>query len=142
MNPDEHVSSPARPTGSPVQINGPRDGHTRSATVAPGSLIFTAGAAPVDEFGATVAPGNVSEQARQCMVNLETALSEAGASLADVAKVTVFVAEHLQADLVVAWDVVTEFFGDHRPAGSLLGVSVLAYDDQLVEIEAVAAVPA
>ncbi|MCZ4579934.1 Rid family hydrolase [Gordonia amicalis] len=127
---------------SSVQINGPRDGHTRSATVAPGSLVFTAGAAPIDEDGATVAPGDVSEQARQCMANLETALAEAGASLADVAKVTVFVAEHLQADLVVAWDAVTAAFGDHKPAGSLLGVSVLAYDDQLVEIEAVAAIPA
>ncbi len=59
------------------------------------------------------------------MANLETALAEAGASLADVAKVTVFVAEHLQADLVVAWDAVTAAFGDHKPAGSLLGVSVL-----------------
>ncbi|MDS1115414.1 Rid family hydrolase [Gordonia westfalica] len=127
---------------SSVQINGPRDGHTRSATVAPGSLVFTAGAAPIDEQGVTVAPGNVSEQARQCMANLQTALAEAGASLDDVAKVTVFVAEHLQADLVVAWDAVTEAFGDHKPAGSLLGVSVLAYDDQLVEIEAVAAIPA
>ena len=47
------------------------------------------------------------------------------------------VAEHLQADLVVAWDAVTEAFGDHKPAGTLLGVTVLAYDDQLVEIDAV-----
>ena len=125
---------------SSVQINGPRDGHTRSATVSPGSLVFTAGAAPIDDDGATVAPGNVREQAVQCMKNLEAALIESGATLRDVAKVTVFVAEHLQADLVVAWDAVTEAFGDHRPAGSLLGVSVLAYDDQLVEIEAVAAI--
>ncbi|HEY9314594.1 RidA family protein [Williamsia sp.] len=126
---------------SPVQINGPENGHTRSATVAPGSLVFTAGAAPIDADGATVAPGDVSAQTRQCMANLKVALAETGASLADVAKVTVFVAEHLQADLVVAWDVVTAEFGDHKPAGSLLGVSVLAYDDQLVEIEAVAAIP-
>ncbi|WP_439030271.1 RidA family protein [Gordonia terrae] len=125
---------------SSVQIFGPSGGHTRSAAVAPGSLVFTAGAAPIDDAGATVAPGNVREQALQCMRNLETALAEAGASLTDVAKVTVFVAEHLQADLVVAWDAVTEVFGEHKPAGSLLGVSVLAYDDQLVEIEAVAAV--
>jgi 2-iminobutanoate/2-iminopropanoate deaminase len=126
---------------SSVQINRPENSHTRSTTIAPGSLVFTAGAAPLDADGATVAPGNVSEQTRQCMANLELSLTEAGASLADVAKVTVYVAEHLQADLVVAWDVVTEVFGDHKPAGTLLGVSVLAYDDQLVEIEAVAAIP-
>ena len=127
---------------SAVRINGPRDCHTRSATVAPGSLVFTAGAAPIDSDGATVAPGNVAEQTRQCLVNLDEALAEAGAALTDVAKITVFVAERLQADLVVAWEVVTDYFGDHKPAGSLMGVTVLAYDEQLVEIEAVAAVPA
>jgi enamine deaminase RidA (YjgF/YER057c/UK114 family) len=121
-----------------VQINGDPGGHTRSATVAPGTLVFTAGAAPIDADGQTVYPGDVSRQTRQCMDNLQAALEEAGASLGDVAKVTVFVAENLQADLSVAWDVVTAAFGDHKPAGSLLGVTVLAYDDQLVEIEAVA----
>lgn len=132
---------------SAVQINGPHGsdetsgGHTRSAVVAPGGLVFTAGAAPIDDQGATLAPGNVREQARVCMVNLEAALAEAGAALTDVARITVFVAAHLQVDLVVAWDAVTGYFGDHKPAASLLGVSVLAYDDQLVEIEAVAAVP-
>lgn len=127
---------------SSVQINGDQGGHTRSATVPSGTLIFTAGAAPIDADGQTVHPGDVSKQARQCMLNLQIAVEEAGATLGDVAKVTVFVAETLQADLEVAWDVVTEAFGNHKPAGSLLGVSVLAYDDQLVEIEAVAVVPA
>ncbi|WP_207842377.1 RidA family protein [Williamsia soli] len=127
---------------SSVQINGDQGGHTRSATVPPGTLIFTAGAAPIDADGQTVYPGDVSRQAAQCMANLSAAVEEAGASLDDVVKVTVFVAENLQADLSVAWDVVTEAFGAHKPAGSLLGVTVLAYDDQLVEIEAVAVVPA
>lgn len=147
-----HVSATARAAGrsgrkryddamSSVQINGDQGGHTRSATVPPGTLVFTAGAAPIDADGATVHPGDVSKQARQCMVNLRAAIEEAGASLDDVIKVTVFVAENLQADLSVAWDEVTAAFGDHKPAGSLLGVTVLAYDEQLVEIEAVAVVP-
>jgi enamine deaminase RidA (YjgF/YER057c/UK114 family) len=127
---------------SSVQINGSSGGHTSSATALPGSLIFTAGAAPIDADGATVAPGDVTRQAHHCMANLKTALAEAGASLADVVKVTVYVAERLQADLYVAWEAVTEEFGDHKPAGTLLGVTVLAYDDQLVEIDAVAAIPA
>ena len=123
---------------SSVQINGSSGGHTSSATVSPGALIFTAGAAPIDAEGATVSPGDVTRQAHQCMANLRDALADAGAELTDVVKVTVYVAEKLQADLVVAWDAVTEEFGDHKPAGTLLGVTVLAYDDQLVEIEAVA----
>jgi enamine deaminase RidA (YjgF/YER057c/UK114 family) len=127
---------------SSVQINGSSGGHTSSATALPGSLIFTAGAAPIDGDGVTVAPGDVTRQAHHCMTNLKAALAEAGASLTDVVKVTVYVAEQLQADLYVAWEAVTAEFGDHKPAGTLLGVTVLAYDDQLVEIDAVAAIPA
>ena len=116
-------------------------GYSHTATAAPGSTVFTAGAAPIDADGANVAPGDVQAQARQCMANLEVALRDAGAALSDVAKVTVYVAEQLQADLTVAWDAVAAAFGEHRPAGTLLGVTVLAHDDQLVEIEAIAALP-
>ena len=45
-----------------------------------------------------------------------------------------------RSDLVEAWDVVREAFGDHDVPSTLLGVTVLGYADQLVEIEAVAAV--
>jgi len=50
------------------------------------------------------------------------------------------VASTKQADLVTAWNVVRDAFGDHDAPSTLLGVTVLGYDDQLVEIEAVAAV--
>jgi enamine deaminase RidA (YjgF/YER057c/UK114 family) len=52
----------------------------------------------------------------------------------------VLVASADQSDLVSAWDVVRAFFGDHDAPSTLLGVTVLGYPDQLVEIEAVAAV--
>ena len=45
-----------------------------------------------------------------------------------------------QADLVTAWEVIRAAFGDHDAPSTLLGVSVLGYPDQLVEIEAVAAI--
>jgi hypothetical protein len=41
----------------------------------------------------------------------------------------------------MAWDVVRAAFGDHDAPGTLLGVSVLGYDDQLVEVEAIAICP-
>lgn len=41
---------------------------------------------------------------------------------------------------MAAWEVVRDAFGDHDPPNTLMGVTVLGYDDQLVEIEAVAAV--
>ena len=101
-------------------------------------LVFTAGACPLDETGATVAPGDVTAQAEQVMANLRTALRAAGADLDDVVKSTVYVATRRREDLVAAWDVVRRHFGDHDAPSTLLGVTVLGYPDQLVEVEAVA----
>lgn len=112
-----------------------------AATVEPPArLVFTAGACPLDADGRTVAPGDHAAQARQVMANLETALAAAGARLADVVKTTVYVASNRQDDLVTVWEVVRDHFGDHDPPSTLLGVAVLGYNDQLVEVEAVAAV--
>ena len=102
-------------------------------------LLFTAGACPLDAAGATVAPGDVPAQAEQVMANLRTALRAAGADLGDVVKTTVYVATGRREDLVAAWDVVHRHFGDHDAPSTLLGVRVLGYPDQLVEVEAVAA---
>jgi enamine deaminase RidA (YjgF/YER057c/UK114 family) len=111
------------------------------AAVAHGAtrLVFTAGACPLDADGNTVAIGDVAGQAEQVMANLQVALREAGAELTDVVKSTVYVATQRQDDLVAAWDVVHRWFGDHDAPSTLLGVAVLGYDDQLVEVEAVAA---
>ncbi|MBK1784710.1 RidA family protein [Prauserella cavernicola] len=103
-------------------------------------LIFAAGACPLDAEGNTVAVGDVAGQAKQVMDNLDVALREAGATLRDVLKTTVYVASAKQDDLVVAWEVVRARFGDHDAPSTLLGVAALGYDDQLVEVEAVAAV--
>jgi enamine deaminase RidA (YjgF/YER057c/UK114 family) len=103
-------------------------------------LVLTAGACPLDPAGDTVAPGDVAAQAEQVMQNLRTALREAGADLGDVLKTTVYVATTRREDLVTAWEVVRRHFGEHDAPSTLLGVSVLGYPDQLVEVEAVAAV--
>jgi enamine deaminase RidA (YjgF/YER057c/UK114 family) len=103
-------------------------------------LIFLAGACPIDPQGVTVSVGDYAAQAGACLANLVTALADAGASLDDVISTRVLVASTNQADLVTAWDVVRAGFGEHDAPSTLLGVTVLGYPDQLVEIEAVAAV--
>jgi enamine deaminase RidA (YjgF/YER057c/UK114 family) len=110
-----------------------------AAIAPPGSLIFTAGACPINAEGVVTAPGEYAVQARQTVANLVTALAAAGASLADVLKTTVYVASARQEDLVEVWEVVHEAFGAHDAPSTLLGVAVLGYSGQLVEIEAVAA---
>ena len=103
-------------------------------------LIFLAGACPLNEDGSTAAIGDYPGQAVKAIENMRTALADAGASLEDVLSTRVLVASTRQEDLVTAWEVVRDSFGDHDVPSTLMGVTVLGYKDQLVEIEAVAAV--
>lgn len=115
--------------------------YASAATAPPASrLIFLAGACPLDDDGRTVAPHDYAAQAARCVETLSTALEAAGATLTDIIGTRVLVASVDRADLVTAWDVVHTAFGDHEVPSTLLGVTVLGYPDQLVEIEAVAAV--
>jgi enamine deaminase RidA (YjgF/YER057c/UK114 family) len=119
-----------------------RDAPYHYATVAPaGSLVFTAGACPLDARGDVVEPGDLEAQTRRALDNLAVALAAAGVGLEQVLKTTVYVVGADRSDLTRAWAVVEERLGAARPPSSLLGVSLLGYPDQLVEIEAVALVP-
>jgi enamine deaminase RidA (YjgF/YER057c/UK114 family) len=117
----------------------PHAPYAYAAVAPPGSLVFTAGACPIDEQGQVTAPGDYVKQAELAMANLATALSAAGAGFSDVVKSTVYVASAEQRDLVAVWDVVHAAFGEHDAPSTLLGVATLGYTGQLVEIEAVAA---
>ena len=103
-------------------------------------LIFFAGACPLNLDGSTAGVGDYAAQAGKAMENLVIALEAAGAGLENVLNTRVLVASSRQRDLVDAWEVVRAAFGDHDAPSTLLGVTVLGYTDQLVEIEAVAAV--
>ncbi|WP_181790166.1 RidA family protein [Streptomyces phytophilus] len=103
-------------------------------------LIFLAGACPLEADGSTAAVGDFAGQAAKSVENLRTALADAGAALPDVISTRVLVASTRQEDLVAAWQVVRDAFGEHDVPSTLMGVTVLGYADQLVEIEAVAAV--
>ena len=104
-------------------------------------LVFTAGAMPLDAEGQITAPGDLAAQMRQALANLLIALEEAGATIRDVLKTTVYVASSDRGDLSAAWREVRAVFGDHEMPGTVIGVAVLAAPGQLVEIEAIAAAP-
>jgi enamine deaminase RidA (YjgF/YER057c/UK114 family) len=72
------------------------------------------------------------------MANLAVALEAAGAGVTDVAKTTIYVASSSRTDLVSAWRVARDASAITTPLSTLLGVAVLGYPDQLVEIEAAA----
>ena len=103
-------------------------------------LIFLAGSCPLNRDGSTAGVGDYRVQAAKSVENMRIALEAAGASMEHVISTRVLVASSDQADLVAAWEVVRAAFGDHDVPSTLMGVTVLGYTNQLVEIEAVAAV--
>ena len=107
------------------------------AAAASGRLVLTAGAVPLDAEGRLVGPGDPVVQARKVLENLGTQLEAAGAGWEDVLKTTVYVVAGDRGDLADVWGVVQES-PVASAASTLLGVSLLGYEGQLVEIEAVA----
>lgn len=103
-------------------------------------LLFLAGSCPIDKDGKVSLVNDFEGQAKLCVENLKETLKECGASLLDVAYTRILVASMDRADLVNVWNVISDEFGEHDVPSTLSGVTVLGYDNQLVEIEAVAAV--
>jgi enamine deaminase RidA (YjgF/YER057c/UK114 family) len=108
------------------------------AVVASGErLVVTAGAVPLDADGNLVGHGDYVAQTRQVVDNLELALRAAGARGEDVLKTTVYVVTGDSADLAAVWRVIQES-EMAAAASTLLGISLLGYEGQLVEVEAIA----
>jgi 2-iminobutanoate/2-iminopropanoate deaminase len=104
--------------------------------VSGGSLIYVAGQLPLDANGQIVAKGDVAGQARQVFANIGTVLAESGGSLSDVIKLTIFLADIGNRDVVN--QVRTEMFAEPYPASTQVAVAALVHPDWMVEIEAVA----
>lgn len=104
-----------------------------------GNLVFTSGQAPIDAQGATVGAGDFETQARQALANLSTVLTNAGSSLADVVKATVFVTDIAQQGIFAKLR--AEHFPD-KPhlAESFVEISSLADPEWMIEIEAIGVV--
>ena len=99
-----------------------------------GDLLFVSGVAPVDAQGKVVSD-DPAAQTRQVFLNMKAVLDAAGASFADVLKVTVYLTD--VEDRKKINPVRQEFFGAARPASTLIGVQALAIPGMKVEIEAV-----
>jgi len=103
-----------------------------------GQLLFVSGRLGIDPESQTV-PGDVVDQARIVFANIGRVLEAAGASFADVLKVTVFLTDINDRPKVNP--VRREFFGEHRPASTLVEVSRLVRPEAKIEVEAIAGIP-
>lgn len=106
-----------------------------SQAVIAGDLVFTAGAIALDPETGELVGDDVTEQTGQVIRNLESILEEAGSSLYQVVKTTVFLTDMKNFAEMNA--VYSEFFGENPPARSTVEVGPLARG-ALVEIEAIA----
>lgn len=101
-----------------------------------GGFLYISGMLPVNADGDLVGPGDVIRQSEQVLGNVAAVLRAAGAGFGDVVKVGVFLTN--MADREAVNTVRRRFFGDARPASTLVEVSALAHPEALVEIEAIA----
>jgi enamine deaminase RidA (YjgF/YER057c/UK114 family) len=115
----------------------PPPGYSHAVVSPPGCVVWTAGGVPLDVSGELVGPGDLTAQTEQVLANLTVALAAGGAVPSDVVRTTVYVVTAVRADLGVVWDAV-QASGFARAASTLLGVGLLGYEGQLVEIEATA----
>ena len=105
-----------------------------SRAVVDGDWIFVSGTTGFDYATMTLADGVVA-QAEQCFANIAAALQQAGASLADVVRVTYLLPK--VADFEACWPVLRKHFGDVRPAATMLSAALI--DPRiLIEIEVTA----
>ena len=104
-----------------------------------GNLLFVSGCVPIDGEGRLVGGDDVVLQAEQVFRNIGEVLAAAGASPGEVVKVTVFLT-HIDERAEIN-PVRQRFFGDARPASTLVEVSRLAVPGARIEVEAVAVLP-
>ncbi len=104
-----------------------------------GRIVFVSGCVATDAQGRVVGGNDVVAQTRQVHENIKRCLTAAGATFADICKVTVFLRNIGDREKVNT--VRQEYFGAHRPASTLVEISRLVRDDYLIEIEATAVIP-
>ena len=102
-----------------------------------GHLVYTSGQIPIDPATGAFAEGGIKEQTRQSLLNVKAVLEEAGLTMGDVAKTTVFMAD--LNDFADMNAVYAEFFTEPYPARSAVAVKSLP-KGALVEIEVIAGV--
>jgi 2-iminobutanoate/2-iminopropanoate deaminase len=104
-----------------------------------GDVLYVSGCGPLDANMNLIGGDDVAAQTRQVLTNLQRILDAAGASFADILKVTVYLTDVNDREAINP--VRQEFFGDARPASTLIGVAALAIPGMKVEIEAIVGMP-
>jgi reactive intermediate/imine deaminase len=132
------------PVGAPLAQSGTYSGKvafSNGVRIGGGELLFISGQLAYDDARNLVGKGDMKSQTRQVLRNIKKVLDWAGATPADIVKVTVFVKDISKFREI--HDARLEFFHpDHLPASTMVEVSKFVHPDALIEIEAIAVLPA
>jgi len=115
--------------------NAPKALGPYSQAIQVGNFIFASGQVPIDPATNAFVEGGIKEQTRQSLTNAQNILKEAGASLSNVVKTTVFLSD--MDNFAAMNEVYAEFFTQPYPARSAVAVKTLP-KGALVEIECIA----
>ena len=116
------------------------NGYTHVVIIQPGRLVYVSGQVALNAAGEVVGNDDLRAQVTQVMENLKTALAAAGASLQDVVKLNYYVVNLNPDKLSVIREVRNKYISaEQPPASTLVGVTALARQGFLIEVEVVAA---
>jgi len=118
-------------------------GYHHVTVVEAGRTAYLAGQCPLDADGKLVGPGNFAAQADQVALNAMITLDAIGATPGRVVRAVIYVVSEAREDLSLVWEVFTgSTIGPaFTSASTLLGVSRLGFDGQLVELDLTVAMP-
>jgi enamine deaminase RidA (YjgF/YER057c/UK114 family) len=121
----------------------PARGYSHVVSVSGGRTVYIAGQIALDAEGHVVGRGDLGAQARRVFENLKAALAAAGATFADVVKMNTYVVNLDPANLAPIREVRAEYLpSTNPPASTLVGVTQLAVEGLLIEVEMIAVVGA
>ncbi|GLQ88168.1 RidA family protein [Dyella flagellata] len=124
---------------NPAALGAPH-GYTHVITVDGGRTVYIAGQVPLDRHGQLVGANDFAAQVRQTFENLKAALAAGGANFSDVVEMTTYVTDMAQVDTYRK--IRNEYMRDPMPTASLVEVKSLFRKDVMLEVSAVAVVPA
>ncbi|TCC66343.1 RidA family protein [Kribbella pittospori] len=120
-------------------LHSPNGVFSQATTIeATGRLVFVSGMTARRPDGSIAGVGDVREQTRQVLENVQAAVQAGGGTLADVCRVDVYVRN--MEDFAKIHEIRAQYFAEPLPASTMVEVSKLAHPDYLIEINAIAVV--
>ena len=118
--------------------DAPKPAGPYSHAVRSGGLLFCSGQVPIDPATGALVEGSIGDQARQCLENLTTVCAQAGVTLADAVRMSVYVTDI--STFAQVNEVYGSYFASDPPARTTIGVAALPGGAQ-IEMDAIVALP-